>query len=404
MFRMMKSLPILLAFSLAILAPISLGQGIDFERDIAPILEANCLSCHNASDAEGDFVLDSRISLMEHPDAIVPGNAPESDVLEVVTGPNPDMPEDGDPLSDAEVSLIERWIEEGAVWPDGLILRDKKPRDMDWWSLQPIKSKPIPESRFDHPVDAFVDARRAKKSLSLVPQANAVVLFRRLSYDLTGLPPDPEDVDAFVAAYEGAESDSSREAVWAEWVDRFISSAEFGGKWGQHWLDLARFAETHGYDKDKLRPNAWPYRDYVIRSFNSDKPVGRFAREQVAGDVLFPGEADGILGLGFLAAGPWDFIGHYEVGEAKLDGRIAKHLDRDEMISAVFNVFQSSTVQCAQCHNHKFDPIKMEDYYRLHAVFAGVDREDRVYEGLSPKQLEDRNAFIEQINGLRESS
>ena len=379
----------------------AIEQTVDFERDIAPIFETKCLSCHNASDAEGEFALESFQSAIEHPDAIVSGDASESYLVNVITGPNPDMPEDGDPLSGAEVSLIERWINEGAAWPNGRVLKDKEPRDLDWWSLQPIKSKPVPDSRYNHPVDAFVDAKQAEKGVSPVSQAQAAVLFRRLSYDLTGLPPDPEDVEAFVAAYEGAESDGARDAVWTNWVDRFLESPEFGEKWAQHWLDLARFAETHGYDKDKLRPNAWPYRDYVIRSFNADKPFGQFAREQVAGDVLYPEEADGILGLGFLAAGPWDFIGHYEVGEAKLDGRIAKHLDRDEMISAVFNVFQSSTVQCAQCHNHKFDPIKMEDYYRLHAVFAGVDREDRVYQGLSSEQIEERNDLIRDINRLK---
>lgn len=377
------------------------GQQVEFGLEVSPIFESKCLSCHNASDAEGDLVLDTRKSVLEHPDAIVPGDAAASYLLEVITGPNPDMPEDGEPLSVEEVLLIKRWIDEGAAWPDGLVLRDKTPRDLDWWSLQPILSKPVPDSRFDHPVDAFIDLKRTEKGLSAVSQARAAVLFRRLSYDLTGLPPVPEDVDVFVASYEGAANDRTRDSIWNDWVDRFLASPEFGEKWGQHWLDLARFAETHGYDKDKLRPNAWPYRDYIIRSFNTDKPFGRFAKEQVAGDVLFPGNSDGILGLGFLAAGPWDFIGHYEVGEAKLDGRIAKHLDRDEMISAVFNVFQSSTVQCAQCHNHKFDPIKMEDYYRLHAVFAGVDREDRVYDGLSLNQLEERNDLIREINRLK---
>ncbi|MCA9133608.1 MAG: DUF1553 domain-containing protein, partial [Planctomycetales bacterium] len=136
------------------------------------------------------------------------------------------------------------------------------------------------------------------------------------------------------------------------------------------------------------------YRDYVIRSFNEDKPYARFVQEQVAGDVLFPAEPDGVLGLGFLAAGPWDFIGHWEVGEGKLDGRIAKHLDRDEMLSAVFNVFQSTTVQCAQCHHHKFDPIRMEDYYRLHAVFAAVDRADRDIASLPAAEQERKQMLL----------
>ncbi len=377
------------------------GQEVDFEKEIAPIFETKCLSCHNASDAEGEFSLESLQSAMDHPDTIVPGNASGSYLVDVITGPNPDMPEDGDPLSDAEVSLIERWINSGADWSYGRILKDKKPRDLDWWSLRPIASETKSINEGQHPVDAFIEAKRAEKGLPVVSEAQSATLFRRLSYDLTGLPPEPSKVDSFVAAYEKAGGKRERNEIWAEWVDRLLASPEFGEKWGQHWLDVARFAETHGYDKDKLRENAWPYRDYVIRSFNTDKAFGRFAKEQVAGDVLYPEESDGILGLGFLAAGPWDFIGHFEVGEGKLDGRIAKHLDRDEMVSAVFNVFQSSTAQCAQCHKHKADPIKMEDYYRLHAVFAGVDREDRVYQGLSLERRKERDSLIEEINVLK---
>ena len=184
-------------------------------------------------------------------------------------------------------------------------------------------------------------------------------------------------------------------------MDRLLSSPAFGEKWAQHWLDLVRYAETHGYDKDKPRMNAWPYRDYVIRSLNDDKPYDRFVQEQIAGDALFPGQPDGILGLGFLAAGPWDYIGHSEVGEGKVDGRIAKHLDRDEMVSAVFNIFTSTTVQCAQCHHHKFDPVTMQDYYRLHAVFAAVDRADRVFTGLPPEKEKERNALLARINTLK---
>lgn len=188
---------------------------------------------------------------------------------------------------------------------------------------------------------------------------------------------------------------------WNALVDRLLASPAFGEKWGRHWLDVARYGETHGYDKDKPRNHAWPYRDYVIRAFNEDKPYDRFVQEQIAGDAIFPGERDGVLGLGFLAAGPWDYIGHSEVGEGKVDGRIAKHLDRDEMLSAVFNAFTSTTVQCAQCHHHKFDPVMMEDYYRLHAVFAAVDRADRVYTGLLPGQEQERDAIITKLAALK---
>ncbi len=164
-------------------------------------------------------------------------------------------------------------------------------------------------------------------------------------------------------------------------VDRLLASPHYGERWARHWLDVVHYGETHGYDKDKPRPHAWPYRDYVIRAFNDDKPYGRFVQEQLAGDVLFPDTADGVEALGFLAAGPWDFIGHVELPETKIDGKVARHLDRDDMVSNTMSTFASLTVHCAQCHNHKFDPIAQEDYYSLHAVFAALDRADKKYAG-----------------------
>ena len=162
-------------------------------------------------------------------------------------------------------------------------------------------------------------------------------------------------------------------------MDRLLSNPHHGERWARHWLDVVHYGETHGYDKDQPRPMAWPYRDYVIRSFNADKPYGLFVQEQVAGDVLFPGSTDGITALGFIAAGPWDLIGHAEVPETKIDGKIARHLDRDDMVSTTINTFLGLTIQCAQCHNHKFDPIRQEEYYRLQAVFAALDRANRPY-------------------------
>ncbi|NBV35429.1 MAG: DUF1549 domain-containing protein, partial [Proteobacteria bacterium] len=161
--------------------------------------------------------------------------------------------------------------------------------------------------------------------------------------------------------------------------------------------DVVHYGETHGYDKDKQRNNAWPYRDYVIRAFNEDKPYARFVQEQIAGDVLFPDTVDGITALGFIAAGPWDFIGHSEVPETKTDGKIARHLDRDDMVSNTINTFQSVTVHCAQCHDHKFDPIKQEDYYALQADFAALDRADKAY--FADAALTKRYAMIQFEKG-----
>ena len=359
----------------------------DFEKDVAPILEAKCLSCHNPAEAKGDVVLANPTETAEHLKKIVA----------LVRGPDPDMPKEREPLSEEQVQILEQWIEAGAAWPEGRILVDNPERDLDWWSLQPVVAEePEVGETGRNPVDGFVNARLREKGLKAVGGADALTLIRRASYDLTGLPPTPGEIDQFLVEWQ-----SDAAGAWESLVDDLLASPAFGEKFARHWLDVARYAETHGYDKDKPRMNAWPYRDFVIRSFNNDKPFGRFVQEQVAGDALFPGHPDGVLGLGFLAAGPWDFIGHQEVGEGKLDGRIAKHLDRDEMVSAVFNVFQSTTVQCAQCHHHKFDPIRMEDYYRLHAIFAAVDRADRVFAGLPAEQQKEKLALQSKINALQ---
>jgi hypothetical protein len=249
-----------------------------------------------------------------------------------------------------------------------------------WWSLRPIEKPTLPTMSADdakwvrNPVDAFIIAKLRDKGLAPSPEADPRTLIRRLSFDLTGLPPTPEEIDGFLKAY-AAKPQATYEAL----VDRLLASPHYGERWARHWLDVVHYGDTHGYDKDKPRPNAWPYRDYVIRAFNDDKPYARFVQEQIAGDVLFPGTADGIEALGFIAAGPWDFIGHAELPETKIDGKIARHLDRDDMVTNTMMTFASTTVQCAQCHNHKFDPITQEDYYALQAVFAALDRADRKY-------------------------
>lgn len=244
----------------------------------------------------------------------------------------------------------------------------------DWWSLRPLQRPAVPDAGVAgiHPLDAFVVRTLQDKGLKPSPEAGRSTLIRRLSFDLVGLPPTPAEIETF-------ERDADPRA-YEKLVDRLLASPHYGERWARHWLDVVHYGETHGYDKDKPRPNAWPYRDYVIRSFNADKRYTRFVQEQVAGDVLFPGTQDGIEGMGFVAAGPWDFIGHAEVPETKIDGKVARHLDRDDMVVNTMQTFTSLTVQCAQCHHHKFDPISAEDYYSLHAVFAAVDRADRQYD------------------------
>lgn len=387
---MMRSVCIILLCCVQ-LGWVAAASAVDFERDVAPILESRCISCHSADLAKGDVRLHNAVDLGE---TIAVGDVEASLLIDQVSGPDPAMPKDAKPLTPDQVEVLKAWVAGGAKWPEGRLLVDRPDRDLDWWSLKPLRpateiSSAVASEDNSNPVDTFIRTKAKQKGLVLNAPASDDVLLRRLVFDLTGLPPTAKQFADYKA--------SGHEAM----VDELLASESFGEKWGQHWLDVARYAETHGYDKDKPRPNAWPYRDYVIASLNTDKPYDRFVQEQIAGDALFPGTPDGIIGLGFLAAGPWDFIGHVEVGEKKLDGRIAKHLDRDEMISAIYNVFASTTVQCAQCHHHKFDPVLAEDYYRLHAIFSAVDRADRPYSGLTPTQEIEREELSKRLEGLR---
>jgi len=261
-----------------------------------------------------------------------------------------------------------------------------------WWSLQPIAPKAAVPG---HAVDYYIDAQLRENGLTPAPQADARTLIRRLYFDLTGLPPAPEEVEAFVKA-----SAAAPEAACTALAEKLLASPRYGERWARHWLDVVHYGDTHGYDKDQPRPNAWPYRDYVIRAFNEDKPYARFVQEQIAGDVLFPGTRDGIEALGFISAGPWDFIGHVEVPETKIDGKVARHLDRDDMVANTMGTFNSMTVHCAQCHDHKFDPISIEDYYNLQSVFAALDRADRAYD-TDPAVAKQRVALEAELQAAR---
>src|SRR5439155_11580505 len=185
-------------------------------------------------------------------------------------------------------------------------------------------------------------------------------------------PPDPARVEAFVG--------DADPLAYEKLVDELLASPHYGERWARHWLDVVHFGETHGYDKDKPRPNAWPYRDYVIRALNDDKPYARFVEEQLAGDVLHPEDPQGIVATGFIAAGPWDESSQMHIMADTVDKKIAQNLDRDDMLTATMSAFMSVTVQCARCHNHKFDPISQAEYYALQSCFAGVDRANRPFD------------------------
>ncbi len=352
---------------------------VDFVRDIRPIFEKHCYECHGAEKQKNDYRLDIKSVALtggaDHAPNIIAGKSAESPLFRFVSGADKDltMPPKSK-LSSTEIDVLKHWINEGAVWPEGVDVAKVENR-LDWWSFKPLSksdgfqpSSVTARSRHSlNSIDSFIQAKLTEKGLKPTPQADARTLIRRLYFDLTGLPPTPEETTKYAAlAYE-------------ELVDDLLASPRYGERWARHWLDLVHYGETHGYDKDKPRNNAWPYRDYVIKAFNNDKPYTRFIEEQIAGDALYPGTTDGITALGFIAAGPWDLIGHAEVPETKLDGKIARHLDRDDMVQNAIGTFCSLTVQCAQCHYHKFDPISQEDYYSLQAVFAGIDRTDVDY-------------------------
>ncbi|MCA9175382.1 MAG: DUF1553 domain-containing protein [Planctomycetales bacterium] len=367
-----------------------------FRDQVAPILQRRCLSCHNETDRRGDLSLTTGVDLREG-GYIDADRSDDSHLLEVITPVDgaAKMPKDADPLTAEQIQAVRRWLAAGAPWPDDVKLTASEVKEFDGWSYQPIRH-PTPPALADpwirNPIDAFILDTLRQQRLSPAPPADRRALIRRLSFDLIGLPPSPDDVRRFVA-------DSSPDA-YEQLVDRLLESPQYGERWARHWLDVVKYADTCGYDKDKLRPNAWPYRDYVIRSLNEDKPYARFVQEQIAGDVLFPGEPDGILGLGFIAAGPWDFIGHVEVPESKLDGKVARNLDRDDMVCNVVNTFCSVTIQCARCHNHKFDPITQQHYYALQNIFAAVDRADRVYD-LDPAVSNQRQQLTETLRERR---
>jgi hypothetical protein len=370
---------------------------VDFVREVKPIFEKHCYECHGAKKQKNDYRLDIKTTALtggeDHAPNIVPGKSGESPLFRFVSGTDEKlaMPPKSK-LSNAEVDVLKRWIDEGAVWPEGADVAKVEDR-LDWWSFKPLPEK---VSGQQANIDGFIRAKLTDLGLKPAPLADSRTLIRRLYFDLTGLPPSPADVERYAAL------------PYEKLVDDLLDSPRYGERWARHWLDLVHYGETHGYDKDKPRMNAWPYRDYVIRALNSDKPYARFIEEQIAGDVLHPGTTDGITALGFISAGPWDYIGHAEVPESKLDGKIARHLDRDDMVQNTLGTFCSLTVGCAQCHYHKFDPISQEDYYSLQAVFAAVDRTDVNYypDDASMKQFmgldQQRQKIADSIKALEE--
>ncbi len=373
--------------TLCILLATAQALAVDFDQDIRPLLQQHCVECHGEKKQKGELRLDAKIFAFKggHDGlAIVAGDTAKSLLFQRIhtTADDERMPPKGEPLSSAQVALIQAWIQAGAVWPENAADKaaavDKR---LQHWSVQPVRAVK------DSSIDSLINAKLAEKNLVMSPAADRRTLIRRLSFDLLGLPPTPERVEQFVK--------NADPKAYEKLVDELLRSTHYGERWARHWLDIAHYADTHGFERDQLRPNAWRYRDYVIESLNADKPYDQFIREQIAGDVIAPNDPQAVIATGFLAAGPWDFVGQVETKSDMLR-RAARAGDLDDMVTQVITSTMGVTINCARCHDHKLDPIKQEEYYRLWAVFAGVKRGDREVDSAEAKRIAGEKTHLTQ--------
>jgi hypothetical protein len=355
---------------------------VDFENEIIPIFEENCFDCHGEDTQKGQFRLDRLASLLRGGDsgeaAVVPGDPAASFLVKVIRHKEPEleMPPKGDALAEADIALIEQWIKEGAKTPASYGPAEEKV-ELTHWSFVPLKR---PQTATD--VDGFIKAALHEKGLSLSPEADRRTLIRRLFLVMTGLPPSPERVEAFLA--------EKRPDAWEQLVEEVLASPQYGERMATFWLDLVRFGETNGFETNRERPSAWRYRDWVIASFNQDKRYDEFVLEQIAGDTL-----GNRLATGFLVAGPYDNV---KGRDPKL-GIMQRMNELDDIINTTGTAFLGLTTGCARCHNHKFDPISQKDYYAMQAVFAGVQHAETDLPH-SPETQQKIAALDERIAGL----
>jgi len=363
---------LLLGSTAAVAAPSDREAMRFFENEIRPLLAGECYECHGPDKSKNGLRLDHRDLILEGGDsgaAVAPGDPEKSLLIEAVRGGDPDfhMPPKN-PLRPDQVEALEQWVRLGAPWPDEAVTRSETDEDgftaedRDWWAIQPLADVDPPRSGDDwakNPVDRFVARRLEEQDLDPAPPAGPVELVRRLHFDLHGLPPTPEEVASFTRAWE---KDPDR-AV-ADRVDRLLADPRYGERWAQHWLDVVRYAESDGYRADHFRPGTWRYRDYVIDSFNEDKPYDRFVREQLAADEFAPGDPEAVIATGFLR------LGVYEWNQR--NARMQRDLILTEMTNVTGEALLGVGIGCAQCHDHKFDPILQRDHYALRAFFEST--------------------------------
>ncbi|MBC7816919.1 MAG: DUF1549 domain-containing protein, partial [Planctomycetaceae bacterium] len=345
------------------------SKSLDFRRDVFPILSRRCWECHLGGDASAGIRLDVREEWLGETTGrplVIIGKSDRSRVIEVLEARDPKivMPAVGERLKPAEIATLRKWIDNGLTWDDELLPTPKV--KSDHWAFQPVRratvatgGSPVVSGTGEppvatNPIDVFIAAKHRELGVTPADEADRRTLIRRLSLDLLGLPPSRDDVEEFV--------NDSRPDAYEQLVDRLLASPAYGERWARHWLDVARWAESEGYESNHSRPFAWRYRDYVINAFNSDKPFDEFVRQQIAGDELQPYSDENLIATGFLSAA--------RISSNEEDKWRQRNDVLVDITNATANAFLGLTMQCAQCHNHKSDPITTRDYYRLQAYFV----------------------------------
>jgi mono/diheme cytochrome c family protein len=363
------------------------------------ILKENCHSCHGAAVQMSKLDLRTRRSIMaggERGPAVEPANLQRSHLFQFVThAQKPTMPP-GTKLSDGEIDILRRWILAGAEVPAVEVTKEAADADRQaamakleerpitdaerkFWSFQPPR-RVEPPSAAQNPVDAFLAANYRKNQLSPSPKADRRVLVRRAYLDLLGLPPTPEEVAAF--------TDDTRPDAWPRLVDKLLASPHYGERQARFWLDLVRYADSGGFERDTDRPQAWRYRDYVVDSFNTDKPYDRFVREQIAGDEVYPGQPEAMIATGYLRLG----------AENNIRSERTRMDELDDIVATTSLAYLGLTVGCARCHNHKFDPIPQKDYYQIQSVFFSTKSLD--FPLVVNAAVDAHKAEMDRIDGL----
>ncbi len=368
----MRSTPLLLvSLSLALLIAPASAAPVDFAKDVQPILERNCLKCHDSVKRKGGLSLVSSAGLNEGGNSgkvVLPGKSTESKLIIAVSGKDAElkMPPEGPALREADIAILRAWIDQGAVWPKEIVLGSGGSVRPTHWAFTPIANPSPPGVKNNawvrNGIDAFILARLEKDGINLSPEADAITLIRRLSFDLTGLPPSADEVSDFVRDFA-----AKPQEAYEKLVDQLLASPHYGERWARHWLDAARYADSDGYEKDTGRPWAWRYRDWVISALNRDLPFDQFTIEQLAGDLLRNATLEQKIATGFHR----NTLTNKEGGVDQEEFRVAAVVDR---INTTSKVWLGITMNCCQCHDHKYDPLSQREFYQFFAFFNG-DRE-----------------------------